>query len=472
MNRAKSILWYDLETFGLNPHVDRIAQAGYIRTDLELNIIEEPSVIYNRLTDDYLPQPESCLVTGITPDVVNSRGMREYDFISKLNSEFIRENTTVCGYNNINFDDEAVRSTLYRNLMDPFERESKKGRTRWDIINLVRAARDLRPEGICFDKKNEETGFTSFRLTDLTEENGIEQVGAHDALVDVYATIAIARLIKTKQPRLYSYAYSHRTKYDIWNLIEEDRSKVFLSTMPLFASERGNTHPLMPIWRTSENSSDIYFFDLLSPVPSSLDEIADLRESGIIKIQTNRCPFLCPISVLDKNAEKRLGFTKDEMLKKASEIKRKCRYLFDLSSLIERTKPEYEEETDPDYTIYESFMDRDDKEKLKSIMSGDKDRILRMGEYHFKSEKYHKMLWRTVARNWPEVLTEKEKMQWKSFCATRLLQPSSKYSKTLDLYLRECREGLESVERSAAEKIIFKKLYDWGLEVKERIFSS
>ena len=197
MNYAKSILWYDLETFGLNPHVDRIAQAAFIRTDLELNIIEEPQILYAKLTDDYLPNPESVIITGITPQFVNEHGIDEYDFIRRINDMFMVPGTVGAGFNSINFDDECIRTTLYRNLFDPYQREYKEGRSRWDIMNLVRATKDLRPDGIEFSKKNPETGYTSFKLTDLTEENHIEQEGAHDALVDVRATIEVAKLIKT-----------------------------------------------------------------------------------------------------------------------------------------------------------------------------------------------------------------------------------------------------------------------------------
>ena len=65
-----TILWYDLETFGLNPRYDRIAQAAAIRTDMDLNVIDQPLLLYSKLSPDYLPVPESCLVTGITPQLV------------------------------------------------------------------------------------------------------------------------------------------------------------------------------------------------------------------------------------------------------------------------------------------------------------------------------------------------------------------------------------------------------------------
>ncbi len=216
----RTILWYDLETFGLNPRYDRIAQAAMIRTDMNLNIVGEPILLYSKLSPDYLPSPSSCMVTHITPQEVNEKGIPEAEFIGKIREEMMVPDTITAGYNNVKFDDECIRATLYRNLYDPFEREYKNRCSRWDLINLVRATRDLRPDGINFTKLNPETGTVSFKLTDLTEENNIEQVGAHDALVDVYATIDVARLIKEKQPKLFLYALNHRYKKEV---IKRDR---------------------------------------------------------------------------------------------------------------------------------------------------------------------------------------------------------------------------------------------------------
>ena len=206
---SSTFLFYDLETFGLNTRYDRIAQIAAVRTDMDLNIVGPPILLYPKLSPDYLPVPQSCLVTHITPQEVNQKGIPEAEAIKILRDEMMKPDTITLGYNTISFDDECVRNALYRNLYDPYEREYKNGCSRWDIINLVRAVRDLRPDGLIFNKKNEQ-GFTSFRLTDLTEENNIEQDGAHNALVDVYATINLAKLIKQKKPMFFKWAWEHK----------------------------------------------------------------------------------------------------------------------------------------------------------------------------------------------------------------------------------------------------------------------
>ena len=470
MNYAKSILWYDLETFGLNPRVDRIAQAALIRTDLQLNIIEEPVLLYSKLTDDYLPNPESCIVTGLTPQEVNAKGIREYDFIKRINDMFLVPGTVVAGFNNVNFDDECIRSTLYRNLFDPFEREYKEGRSRWDIMNLVRATKDLRPDGIDFCAINPETGFTSFKLTDITRVNHIEQEGAHDALVDVRATVEVARLIMQKQPKLFQYAFSHRFKNDVWAVMDPIRHRPVLHTSAAYVSERGNTHPILPLMANKDRGNEIYCFDLTFPIPERLEGVEDLREIGIVRVMANKCPFVSPMSVLDEKAEARLGFTRKEVEEKAERIRRNHRYLFDLSSVL-NVKREFEGETDADYTIYDRFMSEADKAKLKEIARLKPEEKLKAGEYNFEDEKYHKLLWRMVARNWPESLNEKERIQWKNFCASRLINPASKFARPIELYLRECKEHMDSIETDAKDKLIYKALYEYGKDLERRILS-
>ena len=176
----QTFFWYDLETFGLNPNFDRIAQFAGVRTNMNLEVIDKPLMLYCTLSPDYLPTPQSCLITHITPQIVNERGINEAQFISRINKEFSVPNTIVTGFNNLKFDDEFIRNALYRNFFDPYEREFKNGCSRWDILDLVRAAHDLRPEGINWNHKTEK-GNPSFKLVYIAEDNNLKQEHAHDA---------------------------------------------------------------------------------------------------------------------------------------------------------------------------------------------------------------------------------------------------------------------------------------------------
>ncbi len=178
-----SFLFYDLETFGINPQVDRIAQFACIRTDEELQIIEDPVVLYCKITADYLPDIEACILTGITPEETLEKGLCENEFIDRINAIFSVPKTCVLGYNNVRFDDEFIRNALYRNFYDPYRREWADGNSRWDLIDMVRLTHDLRPGNITWPLNEDQK--PSFRLEDLAKANHLTDMASHDALVDV-----------------------------------------------------------------------------------------------------------------------------------------------------------------------------------------------------------------------------------------------------------------------------------------------
>lgn len=463
----RTFLWYDLETFGLNPRYDRIAQAAAIRTDMDLNIIGEPILIYSRLSPDYLPAPGSCLVTGLTPQEVNSKGIPECEMIERMRNEMMVPDTITVGYNSIKFDDECIRSTLYRNLYDPYEREYMNHCSRWDIINLVRATRDLRPDGINFSTLNPETGTVSFRLTDLTAENNIDQEGAHDALVDVYATINIARLIKEKQPSLWKYALNNRGKIQVSQKINLFTHEPFLYTSAQFASEKGNTRPMLPLFMP-DKGSEVYCFDLTMPIAES-PSLDDWENSGIVKVNIKKCPFVAPLNTLDKKSEERLGFTKDYVISKAHEVLESGKY--DTDVLKSEVKPFEKKEEDPDLSIYSDFITEHDKNLLKTIMTLSPEAQLKSGEHLFDNDKYHKLLWRRVARNYPRKLSDKDLEKWRNFCALRLLNPPTPEALSMEKYKRNIEELLNSLDTTGEEKKILLKLREYGEKLEEKVLS-
>lgn len=242
---ANTIFWYDFETFSSDPKAGRAAQFAGLRTDENLNIVGDPLVIYCKPSNDFLPDPIACHITGITPQEADSKGMIEAQFIKTILKEFSVPNTCVSGYNNIRFDDELTRQLLYRNFFDPYEHEYKNGNSRWDIIDMVRLCAATRPEGIEWPKKDD--GYVSFRLDQLTTKNGIEHDSAHDALSDVKATIELARLIKTSQPKLYDYCYSIRSKSVVNKIINFETRRPFLLVSPSVSSRHGCLSLMVPL---------------------------------------------------------------------------------------------------------------------------------------------------------------------------------------------------------------------------------
>jgi len=210
---ADTIYWYDFETTGTDPVLDRAIQFAGVRTDLDLNVIGEPLNLFCRPGDDVIPQPEAILVTGLMMSELAQGGLTEAEFCGTILQQFSVPQTCVAGYNSIRFDDEFTRQMLYRNFHEPYTREWQGGNSRWDVIDLFRMAYALRPEGLKWPVDENEA--PSFRLDLLTKANGIGHEDAHDAVSDVLATIELTKVLKQKQPRLYAYLFNLRGKKQV-----------------------------------------------------------------------------------------------------------------------------------------------------------------------------------------------------------------------------------------------------------------
>ena len=435
-SHAASIYWHDYETFGVNPKTDRPVQFAGIRTDFDLNIISDPLVHYAKPADDFLPHPQACLVTGITPQHALEHGIPETEFMQKILHEFSQPNTCVAGYNSLRFDDEVTRYTLYRNLYDPYAREWQNGNSRWDIIDLVRVCYALRPDGINWPKYDD--GSPCFQLERLTAENNISHEGAHDALSDVTATIDLAKLIKNKQPKLYDYYFQHRNKKLVSNLLNIDAIKPVLHTSSMFPAEFCKTTLIAPIAKHPTNSNGIIGFDLRYD-PTDIIELSvdDIRErlytrredlpKGIqhIPLKTihiNKCPVIVPAKIDDFVAN-RLQIDKEKchqhlkLLREMSNLKEKMAELF--------KKSEFAEETDPDYQLYGgAFFTNPDKQRMEEIHKLDPIKLA-LKTYHFDDDRLPTLLFRYRARNYPNTLLESEMEEWNAFRKARIEAPNS-----------------------------------------------
>ena len=187
-----TFFWHDYETFGRVPRRDRPAQFAGVRTDADLNEIGEPVMVYCQPAPDYLPDPESCLLTGILPQQCMAQGLPEHAFADVIEKALAQPGTVGVGYNSIRFDDEVTRHLFWRNSSTRMHAMAEPC-GRWDLLDVVRICWALRPDGIEWPKH--EDGRPSFKLEHLTKANGLAHEAAHDALSDVRATIAMARLI-------------------------------------------------------------------------------------------------------------------------------------------------------------------------------------------------------------------------------------------------------------------------------------
>ena len=297
----KSFFFYDLETSGLKPREDRIMQFAGQRTTLDLEPIGEPVNVLVKMTEDALPSPAAIMVTKITPQDTLRDGMSEVEFCRFVTEEVFTPETIAVGYNTVRFDDEFMRATFWRNFYDSYEFEWKDGRSRWDMLDVVRMTRALRPEGI--EWPFTEDGKATNRLELITKLNGISHEHAHDALADVFATIAVAKLIRDKQPDLFNFLFSIRNKNEVKKFVNLDDKKPFVYSSGRYSSDYNKTTVAFPL--TSSRNGNILVYDLRY----NLDDIDDKVYPIVKELCFNKCPAVAPISVLEKNDDLKLSIS-------------------------------------------------------------------------------------------------------------------------------------------------------------------
>ena len=460
MNQASpSLFWHDYETFGLNPATDRPSQFAGIRTDLDLNIISEPYQWYCRPPNDYLPAPEACLVTGITPQHALQHGEFENQFIFNILQQFQQSQTCVVGYNNIRFDDEVTRFTLYRNFHDPYQREWQNGCSRWDIIDMVRACYALRPEGI--EWVYDENDAPSFRLELLTKANDIIHQQAHDAMSDVYATIAMAKLIKEKHPKLYEYCYSLRQKNKVLNELKLGTFTPLVHISGMFPALQGCCSYIIPIAQHPTNNNAVIVMDLnkdisqLASLPveelqSYLYTATENLPEGINRppiklIHINKCPIVASAKTLTAERAKELGIDAQQCRQSMNFFKQNKQLVEKIIAVFD-TQPKVSKDQQPEQKLYSSgFATTNDKNQSKAIAALSPQQVANY-QVNFDDPNLNTLWWRYKARNYPQLLTIEEQQKWSRHREAYLIEHTNNYVERLNILAIDHQHNPEKIE--------------------------
>jgi len=471
---AFTFFWHDYETFGAHPRRDRPAQFAGVRTDAELNEIDEPLMLYCQPAPDYLPSPAACLVTGITPQLCLERGVPEHRFAARIEQELARPGTIGVGYNSIRFDDEVTRHLFWRSLIDPYAREWQNECGRWDLLDVVRMAYALRPEGIVWPAGADRA--VSFKLEDLARANGLVHEAAHDALSDVRATIALARLLRAKQPRLFDFALALRKKERVAQELglpaTRAAAKPFVHVSGMFPVERGCLALMWPLASHPGNRNEVIAWDLAHD-PSELASIdvaalrqrlftrqADLPESvmrlPIKTVHLNKSPVVVGnLRVLTPEVLARWQIDLPTAMRHAEG----AAALPDMSALwAEVFKRPQEEAPDVDENLYGGFLSNADRRRLDQFrsLSGEELAHVRAG---FDDGRLEELFFRYRARNFPESLSPQDARRWEAHCMARLIEGEGGACK-VDDYFAEIDQLAKTADERAED--ILGALYDYA----------
>lgn len=436
---ASSFFFYDLETSGLSSSYQRIMQFAGQRTDSELKPIGEPINVLVKLSEDILPEPDAVMITKTTPQKTLEEGISEPELVRLLTEQVFTPDTIIVGFNNIRFDDEFLRSTLWRNFYDPYEWSYRDNRSRWDMLDVVRMTRALRPDGIIWpvDKNNQPTN----RLEELASANKLGHDQAHDALSDVTATIALARLIKQKQPKLFNYLLGMRHKSKVAGLVNLTNPQAFVYASGRYGKAKSFTTIGFPIAPASRDGGVVVYDLTVDPKPLlklTTQELKaklfatreerqrpDFQALPVKELFYNKAPAVAPIGVMDDASWERLGLDKTAVMEHSTLLEEQTEFTAKLTEVFQQ-KPPFKAAKDVEGQLYDGFVNDKDKPRLLAVRSAD-EKTLAHFKPDFADERLDELYLRYKGRNFPKILQPNEQEQWETYRKDKFLVEAPKF---------------------------------------------
>ncbi len=465
----RTFFFYDLETSGFSARYDRIMQFAGQRANDELEPIGQPVNLLVKLTDDILPSPGAVLTTHITPQMTVADGISEADFCRYFLEQVATPDTTILGYNSTRFDDEFIRHTLWRNFHDPYQWAWAEGRDRWDLLDVARLVRALRPEGINWPTKRvAETDqlITTVNLVDMAKCNGFENDNAHDALADVKALISLARLLRQSQPTMWRYLLDHHDKHSILNIITPGQPKPFVYASGRYSSSyqkttvatviaEGRTPNSYLVWDLRHDPADFTSLreaEILSNLTAdrAIRRQDDFVPIPIKELSINKCPAVAPLGVLDSASEVRISLSQAEAMKHYHQLNSQAGLIKRLTRAWCK-RPVFPPASDVEGKLYDSFTPKSDQTKIRLVAAADSTGLADLHP-NFTDERLDELLFRYKARQYPASLSESEEERWRKFRRTKL-------ERELPAYLSELSKLASS---PAADQFILEELQLWA----------
>jgi exodeoxyribonuclease-1 len=421
-------------------------------------------VLYAKPADDVLPTPESCLLTGISPQDCLREGIIDVEFFKRIHAALSQPNTCSIGYNSIRFDDEFVRQGLYRNFFDPYEREWRYGNSRWDLLDVVRTCYALQLEGIEIPKDQE--GRALFKLESLSLANGLLHEKAHDALSDVYATIGLAKKIKTLYPELFDLLYPLRKKRYAQSQLDLEGLKPFAHVSGMFPVEKGCLAAMVPIALNPNNPNAVICWNLTEDPAPLLDLTAEEIKARVFSPQTalieprlpikqvhlNRSPIILPMQQLTPELAEHWQLKGDLLRQNLAVLRQYCQQPARHQALKEKlgnvfSSPDrnlfaesYNDSPDPERMLYSGPFFSDKDKALMKVVHQTAPEALAYTTFDFEDERLPEMLFRFRARNYPETLTEQEKQRWEAYRRHKLINDTASIGFTFQEFARRLEQ--------------------------------
>lgn len=462
---ANSYFFYDLETSGLNPRDDRIMQFAGQRTNENFQPIGEPYNILVTLAEDTLPSIGALMVTSITPQQTVADGYSEADFCKLFIEEVATPGTTIIGFNNIRFDDEFIRAILWRNYHDPYSWCYADERSRWDMLDVIRMTRALRPDGIEWPVVD---GKAVNKLELIARENNILHEKAHDALSDVEALIGVSKLVATAQPQLFDYLLKMRSKNAVKELVNLETPKPFVYSSGRYDQQFDKTTVAIPILET--DYGNVLVFDLrYSPEPflgmtkEQLKKILETpfrdrydsyRAIPVKKLQYNRAPAVAPLGVLEQgDGWQRIAINKQDIQKNHKILAKNQDFVILLGKVYSEVVKPASQYTEAEHALYDGFVGNRDSIRMEVVRNLTRNDIASF-KPTFDDNRLTRMWPQYKARNFPFAMTPDEAQQYDQYRTERLSRQSQPF-------LNELSSVIKKTDLTDQQKFVIEELQLW-----------
>ncbi len=199
-------LFYDIETTGLSKAFDQVLHFAAIRTDRSLKELDRYEIKI-KLNLDVTPSPAAIITHHMGLKEI-SQGVHEFEGIKQIHHWLNMPGTISLGYNTLRFDDEFLRFSFYRNLLPPYTHQYANQCSRMDLYPMAVMYYLFKNSVLKWPIIE---GKPSFKLAELNTVNQLAEGRAHNAMVDVEATLALARLF-FKEREMWDYLAGYFNK--------------------------------------------------------------------------------------------------------------------------------------------------------------------------------------------------------------------------------------------------------------------
>jgi len=458
-----SFLWFDFETFGLNPRRDKPAQFAAIRTNAQLEEIGTPINILCQPALELIPSPDACRITGITPQHCAAEGVPEPEFAQTILAHMQLPGTCSVGYNSMRFDDEVCRFLFYRNLLPVYDREWRQGNSRWDLLDVLRLTYAFKPDTLVWPRRDD--GSPSFKLEDLAQANHINLGQAHDALTDVRVTIELARRIQQQQPKLFDWALRCRDKSFVKANIAVLQRKPFLWVSGRVPARLGALTAVLPLQFHPTNANELIGWDLrhdpailrqldATTLTNRLTNRPDdpAERLAFVSIHLNRSPMIAPMSLLSPEVTARTQLFPEAI---ATHVQN-CPPLEQFWATLQPTLLREFATPDAEQALYSGFINDADQACLNAIHSHPKST---WPELPAPSEpRLQTLWWRYLARYGEHPLPAKALLDWQAYLKAAFDTPEVGCSMTLT----QAQQRLQEISQEHPEhKALWQSLSDF-----------